>query len=157
MQVQDSDLAVLETFVLRAKQHTYVGNGTHLLPYRFGSHDLQYHEGEWVYHDSYVGESDFIGQEIVYWQRQPVWGMNYYGIIVQPERLTSAQAGSIIKQSLTHLYEQGRFLGGWTEQVGTLTYVDLNEGDVRLFHGQEAITANGLVLYELRYHGGLLH
>jgi hypothetical protein len=62
----------LEQFIIRAKQHTYAGGGKKLLPYRLGSKDLQFAEGDWAYHDSYLGESDFIGQEIVYYQMEPV-------------------------------------------------------------------------------------
>ena len=55
----------LEQLIVRAKQSTYVRGSRKLLPYRLGSKDLQWTEGDWAYHDSYLGESDFIGQEIV--------------------------------------------------------------------------------------------
>ena len=53
------DLNTLHAFIIRAKAATYVGSGQKLLPYRLGSHDLQFSEGDWAYHDSYLGESDF--------------------------------------------------------------------------------------------------
>ncbi len=151
-----SFLADLHTFIVRAKQATYVGNGLQLLPYRLGSHDLQYADGPWVYRDSYVGESDFIGQEVVYYQRNVAWAMNYFARIVQPEQITSAQAGSVITQSLSQLYAQGRFLGGWKYQINNLHYVDTNEGDVQYFTGREWIDQDGDMVYELIYHGGLM-
>ena len=149
-------LRALEQFIVSAKQRTYAGDGNKLLPYRLGSNDLQYAEGDWAYHDSYLGESNFIGQEIVYYQRRPVWGMNYYGVLLRPERLTAAQAGAMIKQSLLRLYQEGRFLGGFTYQAGALRYTDQSEGDARSFRGSEQITADDEVAYELVYHGGLL-
>src|SRR5579885_2403837 len=109
-------IETLEQFIIRAKQHTYAGGGKKLLPYRLGSKDLQYAEGDWAYHDSYLGESDFIGQEIVYYQGKPVWGMNYFGVILRPDEITSAQAGEMIKRSLTRLYLEGRFLGAFAHQ-----------------------------------------
>ena len=36
------DLTALNTFIIRAKAATYVGSGQKLLPYRLGSHDLQF-------------------------------------------------------------------------------------------------------------------
>jgi hypothetical protein len=36
------DLDQLHDFILQAKKATYVGAGKKLLPYRLGSHDLQY-------------------------------------------------------------------------------------------------------------------
>ncbi len=146
----------LHAFIVRAKAATYVGSGQKLLPYRLGSHDLQFIDGEWAYHDSYLGESDFIGEEIVYYQRQVVWGMNYFGYILQPDRITSAQAGAVIKVSLIRLYQEGRFLGGFEHTIDDLRYVDTNEGDFQLFHGQEWIEREAQIVYELRYHGGLV-
>jgi len=79
--VQLTDLSL---FIISAKQATYVGDGAELLSYRLGSHDLQFRSGDWVYHDSYLGESDFIGQEVVYHHARVVWGMNYLGYILEP-------------------------------------------------------------------------
>ena len=146
----------LEQFIVRAKQHTYVGGERKLLPYRLGSKDLQFIEGDWAYHDSYLGESDFIGQEIVYYQMKPRWGMNYFGTILRPDKITSPQAGEMIMKSLSRMYLEGRFLGGFEHQVGVLRYVDQNEGDFRLFRGREQIFYGDELVYELVYHGGIL-
>ncbi len=143
-------------FILRAKRATYVGSGKKLLPYRLGSHDLQYFETDWAYHDSYVGENDFMGEEIVYYQGKVVWGMNYYGRIIQPEKITSAQAGIIIKQSLTKMYQAGSFLGGFINPVDEYIYQDTNNGDPLYFTGKECIERDGEVVYALDYHGGLI-
>ncbi len=118
----------LHAFVVAAKRATYVGNGQKLLPYRLGSHDLQYFEGDWAYHDTYLGENDFIGQEAVYLRSQAVWAINYFGRILAPEFITSAEAGQMIKVSLAKMYAEGRFLGGFEHCEGDLTYVDTNDG-----------------------------
>jgi hypothetical protein len=151
-----SKLIELETFIVQAKRATYVGSGPKLLPYRLGSHDLQFTDGTWAYHDSYVGENDFMGQEIVYDQSKVVWGMNYFGRILQPDQITSAQAGALIKSSLLKLYAEDRFLGGFEYTEGNLTYVDTNEGTVEFFTGHEWISRHGVRVYELVYHGGLI-
>ena len=150
------DLTALHAFIIRAKAATYAGSGQKLLPYRLGSHDLQVYDGDWAYHDSYLGESDFIGEEIIYYQRQVVWGMNYFGYILQPDRIRSAQAGHVIKVSLMRLYQEGRFLDGFEYTVDDLHYVDANEGDFQLFRGREWIEREGQIVYELYYHGGLV-
>ena len=143
-------------FILLAKQASYVGGGSSLLPYRLGSHDLQFIQGDWAYHDSYLGESDFIGEEIVYYCGKVVWGMNYFGRILLPEKITSAQAGTIIQQSLSKMYQSGRFLGGFQHTVGEYCYTDANEGDALYFTGKEWIDLNGELVYQLVYHGGLV-
>jgi hypothetical protein len=146
----------LHKFIVRAKQATYVGSGQKLLPYRLGSHDLQFFDGDWAYHDSYLGENDFIGEEAVYYQRKVVWAMNYFGRILKPDKITSAQAGAMIKSSLTKMYAEGRFLGRFEHAEGDLTYVDTNEGNVQFFTGREWISRGDEIVYELVYHGGIV-
>jgi hypothetical protein len=144
-------------FILLAKQASYVGGGNKLLPYRLGSHDLQFFKDDWAYHDCYLGESDFIGEEIVYHRGKVVWGMNYFGRILQPEKITSAQAGAIIQQSLSKMYQSGRFLGGFQYTVGEFSYTDTNEGDPLYFTGREWIDLKGEMVYQLLYHGGMVN
>jgi hypothetical protein len=154
--MDDFAQATLEQFIVRAKRNTYDGSGRRLLPYRLGSKDLQFAEGDRAYHDSYLGESDFIGQEIVYYRMKPVWGMNYFGVILKPDKITSPQAGEMIKKSLSLMYIEGRFLGRFEHSDGPFTYIDENAGDVASFRGKEQIVRGREVVYELVYHGGLI-
>jgi hypothetical protein len=146
----------LNQFIVRAKAATYVGSGQKLLPYRLGSHDLQFFEGDWAYHDSYLGENDFTGEEAVYFQGKVVWAMNYFGRILDNQQITSAKAGEIIKESLTQMYAEGHFLGGYEHQTGEYAYTDTNTGDLTFFTGREWISRSGVTVYELVYHGGLV-
>jgi hypothetical protein len=146
----------LHNFIVRAKAATYVGGGQHSPSCRPGSHDLQFTDGEWSYLDSYFGGTDFIGEEVVFHAGKPVWAMNYYGVILRPELITGAEAGGMIKASLSRLYEEGRFLGGFRHSEGPFTYVDTSEGDLTHFHGKERIERDGVIAYELVYHGGLI-
>jgi hypothetical protein len=146
--------AVLESFVVRAKAATYVGGGGRVAAVRSASHDLEYREGDLVYRDSYFGGTDFLGQETVHLGGVPVWGMNYYGYVLD-DAIDAATAGEVIKEALTAMYGEGRFLGGHEHRTGGLTYTDESTGDVDRFRGVEHIrAADGTRLYELRYHGG---
>ena len=146
----------LHAFIIRAKAATYVGSGAHSTSSRPGSHDLQHSEGDWLYIDSYFGGTDFIGEEAVFFEGKPVWAMNYYGYILRPELISAAQAGQMIKTSLTRMYAEGRFLGGFRHNEGDLTYIDTSQGDFSHFHGREWIERTGVKAYELVYHGGLI-
>ncbi len=150
------DLTALHDFIVSAKAAAYVGNGKKSLSYRPNSHDLQVSKGDFAYLDSYFGGTDFIGQEVVYLNNEPVWAMNYYGRILEPENIDAAQAGSIIKESLSLLYQEKRFLGGFKQQTPKGLYIDTSEGDVSSFKGIEHIEQGGLKVYELLYHGGLI-
>jgi len=150
------DLKQLGDFIISAKSATYVGSGKPTASCRSGSHDLSYTDGDFWYLDSYFGGSDFIGEEVVYHSGEPVWGMNYYGSILVAEKITAAEAGAMIKDSLSLMYATGRFLGGWDHTSGKLVYHDTSEGDLTHFTGYEWIEKDGEKVYELYYHGGLI-
>jgi hypothetical protein len=152
----DFDIDELNAFIVRAKAATYVGDGEQVTPCRTGSHDLRFSDGKWEYHDSYFGGSDFIGEEVVYFAGKPIWAMNYYGRILRDDLLTGAQAGQMIKASLSHMYREDRFLGGFEHVENDLTYVDASEGNVDSFQGREIIRREQEIAYELVYHGGLI-
>ncbi|MFN2130515.1 MAG: DUF5680 domain-containing protein [Anaerolineae bacterium] len=154
--MEDAQLEQLHRFIVEAKAATYVGDGSRSAPYRPGAHELQYQQGTFSYVDSYFGGTDFVGQEVVYHEGQPVWAMNYYGHILRPEQITAAEAGQMIKESLSRMYAQGRFLGGFQHVAGELTYVDSSGGDLTSFIGHEWIVRGCERVYELMYHGGLI-
>jgi hypothetical protein len=143
----------LEKFIVTAKGATYAAAAAKSLPYRLGTSDIQYRDGAWSYLDSYVGEADFLGQEIVYLDRVPVWSMAYYGFLQSP-RIDSATAGRVIQAALTRLYREGRFLGGFTTDVDGYRYVDTNTGGATRFTGQEWVENRHERLYTLHYFGG---
>jgi hypothetical protein len=150
------DLKALHQFIVKAKAATYVGSGQKAEACRLGSHDLRFQDGPFAYLDSYFGGSDFIGEEVVYFQDQPVWAMNYYGRILNPHLISAAEAGQVIKESLSKMYQEGRFLGGFEYETGDKKYTDTSQGGVESFTGKEWITRNGDRVYELVYHGGLI-
>ena len=77
-----------------------------------------FEDGAFAYLDSYFGGSDFLGEEVVYYQSAPTWAMNYYGRILEPTLITAAQAGQVIQASLSAMYKLGRFLGGFEHAMG---------------------------------------
>jgi hypothetical protein len=149
-------LEQLTAFIVHAKAASYVGGGAPAAACRPASHDLQYREGQFAYLDSYFGGTDFIGEEVVYYAERPVWAENYYGRILEPAHITGAETGQIIQASLARMYQEGRFLGGFEYAATNGTYVDTSQGGVASFTGQEWIMRNGLRVYELVYHGGLI-
>jgi hypothetical protein len=147
----------LNDFIVRAKAATYVGDGRGAASSRPGSHDLVHADGAWSYRDSYFGGQDFLGQEVVWHDDEPVWAMNYYGWVVDPASITAAEAGAVIRSALSALYAQGRFLGGHDHAVDGWSYRDRSTGTVGRFEGREQISGpDGAVVYELVYAGGLI-
>jgi hypothetical protein len=149
-------LIELPSFIVRAKAATYVGGGEKNSSCRPASHDLRFVDEDWVYLDSYFGGTDFIGEEAIWYAGKPVWAMNYYGYILRPELITASQAGQMIKASLSRMYTENRFLGGFQHTEGDFTYFDTSEGEFSRFTGREWIERDSIKVYELVYHGGLI-
>lgn len=111
-------MRMLEQFIVEAKAACYVGGkAAEPKASRTGAHDLSYVRGAFRYLDSYFGGTDFLGQEVVWKNEEPIWALNYYGRILDPERIDGERAGNIIKKALVALYQEGRFLGGFTYQA----------------------------------------
>jgi hypothetical protein len=146
----------LRDFIVQAKRAYYVGSGKPAEPSRLGSHDLTFESGDWSYRDSYVGGTDFLGQETVWHRGRPVWAMSYYGYIMRPDLIDAQRAGETIKAALSAMYAEGRFLGGfeWTGPNGQ--YVDASEGEFGHFRGREVILVGGVDAYALEYFGGMV-
>jgi hypothetical protein len=147
----------LHAFIVEAKSAGYIGSGVPCASHRPKSHDLEYARGEFSYLDSYYGGMDFLGEEVVYFRGEAVWAENYYGRIITPELITGEQVGRILKNALSKMYKEGRFLGGYKHSEDGLTYVDTSEGELTHFSGKEWIEQNSQPVYELLYHGGMIH
>lgn len=154
--MRDLSLPELHSFIVRAKANTYVGSAAKVQSCRPASHDLQFVDGDWAYLDSYFGSTDFVGEEVIWYCGNPVWAMNYYGHILRLDLITPAQAGQMIKASLSRLYKENRFLSGFQYSEGAFIYFDTNEGEFTRFTGREWIERDGIKAYELVYHGGLV-
>lgn len=150
------DVAELERTIVAAKSASYVGGGGSAAPSRTGSHDLRWQNARWSYLDSYLGGTDFHGQEVVWHDEVPVWAMSYYGAVLRPELIDGARAGLVITAALKAMYSEGRFLGGFELATEHGTYVDSSRGDVTRFHGREVIRVEGAEAYALDYFGGLV-
>ena len=104
-----------------------------------GSHDLKFNDGIWAYLDSYFGRRDFLGEEVVVTDGRAIWTMNYYGCILLPELIKPEKTGRIIKNSLSLLYNENRFLGRFSNAEREYVNVDTNSGDLIHFNGKEVI------------------
>ena len=149
-------LTGLEPFIVAAKRACYAGGGGIAQSCRVGSHDLVHEDGDWSYRDSYFGGTDFLGQEVVWLESEPVWAMNYYGAVLRAHLIDSARAGATIKAALSALYREGRFLGGFEWKGPHGRYVDSSGGDHTRFQGRESIFVDADEAYRLDYFGGLI-
>ena len=81
-----------------------------------------------------LGGTDFLGQETVWFGKEPVWAENYYGYVIRPDLIDAK-----LDWSGPHGHYQDR-------SSGTLTH----------FHGREVILVSDIEAYALDYCGGLI-
>jgi hypothetical protein len=142
----------LASFLVQAKRNTYASQGGKIPSARLGAKDLAYGAGRYRYVDSYFGELDFSGQEVVYLDGVPTWSMNYYGRMLHddvPEGFIET-----LREALLLVETDKPYRGCERYQRGHYVYVCRSEGTILAFHGQETISHDGVEVYRLHFHGG---
>lgn len=147
-------LANLKKFLVEAKLNTYAGGGKPTTSSRKKSVDLPYRNGDYFYLDSYLGSSDFIGEEVVWYIDRPVWGMNYYGKVLIPE--IPEGFSDFLKLALSGVEEENPYRGPKFFKQGDFGYKCSVEGGFEDFRGEEYISHRGMKIYKLYFHGGVL-
>lgn len=149
------DTKKLERFLNAANKHTYAADSGKVESTRVASEYLEYKEGDLIYRDSYFGNRSFIGEEIVYENDIPVWGLNYYGKITDKNFGSKAKIYRFLKKALMQDYEDILPLRGPSEfKEGDFQYTNEVLGDLNCFEGKEKIFNKDEEVYSAVYHGG---
>lgn len=139
-------------FLMKAKQNTYAGGGMLTQASRQASKDLAFREGDWSYLDSYLGDIHFIGEEVVWYDHKPLWGMNYYGRMLVDK--IPQGFGEFLRSALLQVTSEMPYRGP-EELIGDVfTYTSSVEGSLECFRGKEFVTMQGIRIYQLFFHGG---
>ncbi len=148
-------------FLMRAKQATYAASSNpdmatraHRASSRPNSHDLGYTEGDWFYLDTYLGGLHFIGEEAVWQQNVSIWGMNYHGVMLQEAIPTDF--GDFLKLVLRNMPADAPYRGPHHFTQGEFAYRCSWQGSLERFQGEESIDYQGMPLYALSFHGGVI-
>lgn len=145
----------LEKFIVKAKANGWVGAepfGKKIPSSRMDSFDITFSEGDFFYQDSFVGLTDFCGQEHICYKGNVVWSMAYLGNTLSLDLFDT----SFLKNALGALYSERRFLGEFHYEQEKYKYHDVNQGDFKSFQGKEEIWFEDKLIYELKYFGGLV-
>lgn len=150
----DNSTTQLIAFIMRAKRNTYAAGGPEVTPSRPSSKDLPYREGRYHYIDTYLGSFNFIGEEAVWFNNEPVWGMNYYGRTLVPE--IPDGFSECLKTALMNITAEAPYRGPASFQSGLFEYHCQWQGSIDSFIGSEEILFDHEKMYELDFHGGIL-
>jgi Predicted transcriptional regulators len=149
-QQQRTDIDELIEFRLEANVNTYAAYMNEVDATRPASHDFRYENGDYMYHDTYVGGEEFAGEEAVWKKGVTVYAMNYMGRV-----LDDKFSGDFLKEALRAADKNMPYRGPAVYQSGEYTYKCSVTGDFTWFQGYEEIYWNDIKVYECVFHGGL--
>ena len=150
------DFEKLSEFLVKAKVNTYASlgeTGKEILI--DGGKELKFEQGEFKYRDRYFGSGSFIGEEIVFQNGKPIWGMNYYGGDVS-DIISSEIVYDFLKKALREITVDKPFRGPDTFRKDDFQYINKVEGTVERFAGEEVILYKGELVHKVNYQGGLI-
>lgn len=145
----------LAKFLDEANKATYANkDAPKVVASRLKSEDYHFEKDGLIYHDTYFGGRDFIGEEIIYKDKHPVWGMNYYGYILSEATNEKELYGFLRKALLQEYSDIIPVRGPKSYQDGDWEYNNSAKGGLERFVGTEEIHKAGVLIYKADYHGG---
>ncbi len=151
------DIDSLARFLKIANKNMYASETAKKTPSQIPeSRDYEYSEGDFLCHDTYFGETNFISENIVYKKGKPSWGVNYYGYNLVQD-ITEAELDKVLRGALKQDYNDViPVRGPKIYKIENLEYQNNVEGDLTRFEGKEKIFRDGKQIYYAVYHGGLI-
>lgn len=114
---------------------------------------IYYEKGPYKVIDRYSGQEENIGQAVYYYRKRPVYGLNYYGIVITP-KLKAEVIFDFLKEALRagsgksiHRGLNGYKRGNWTYRNKFSEKRGFVEGEEKIYH-------KGKLIYIQLYHGG---
>ncbi len=146
----DTNLEELIAFRLEANVNTYAAFMNETESTRLDSHDFRYTNGDYTYHDTYVGGEQFAGQEAIWKNGKSQYAMNYLGRVLAKEF-----SGNFLKEALRKADHKMPYRGPEYYQNGEYTYKCTVNGVFTWFQGYEEIFWHDQKVYECFFHGGI--
>lgn len=145
------DMDKIIQFRLKANVNTYAAFMNETDSTRYDSHDYKYEEGEFTYHDTYLGGEQFAGEEGIWKNGTAVYAMNYLGRV-----LGDNFSGDFLKEALRMATAEYPYRGPEFYKSGEYSYKCKVTGDFTWFQGYEEIYCQDVKVYECYFHGGLM-
>lgn len=147
-------------FLIEAKKSTYADDTSNskVKSTRNRSKDYEYKKDNMTYHDTYFGGVRFMGEEIVYCDNQPIWGMNYYGVTLD-DSLGEEAMDKALRPALIRVGEEENIIpvrGLSKFENNGYVYNFKTTGTIEKFDGVEQIYKDNILIYELHCSGGII-
>ena len=146
------NLETLEEFLCDARKDAYALNAAPVdNPRLLSSKQMEFQKGPYYYLNIFFpGNKNIIGQEIIYLDLKPIWGMSYMGNQIK------GLEQSFLKESLFYLFSKCRLGKDCENEKREYKYLDHGIGDLGGFSGKEELFVNDKSIYKLNYQGGLI-
>ncbi|MCR4280246.1 MAG: DUF5680 domain-containing protein [Candidatus Komeilibacteria bacterium] len=142
----------LTDFITQAHRATYASGASPTVDSQ-GAHRFNYEVENFTYEDTYYGGAFFIGTEVVRENGRPIWGMNYYGRILNDD-INRGDLFSFLREMLTR-GEPGMLLRGPKKyKRKSWSYRYSYKGTLGNFTAQETIKYQGKKAYIAHLAGG---
>lgn len=138
-------------FLCEAKREAYSGKENKVTGSRPSTQDYIYEKDDLKYIDTCLGDEQILGEEALWVENQPVWGMNYTGRVVA-EGFDSV----FLMEALRRVKEELPYRGPRILELGEYSYRCRVEGEFEWFVGCEKILYKGKKVYEAMFQGGLI-
>ena len=151
------NIDTLAKFLNEANKATYVNKSApKVAPSRLKSEDYHFEKDGLIYHDTYFGGRDFIGEEIVYENEKPMWGANYFGFVLD-EKVSEKDVYDFLRKALMQEYDNVIPVRGPSNfSADDKEYRFIVNGNLASFSGTEEILFGGKVVYRCLIHGGMI-
>jgi hypothetical protein len=150
-------MKTIGAFLNAANKSTYTNaSAAKAASLRPKSDDYHYEEGDLVYHDTFFGSRDFIGEKIIYHLDRPVWGANYFSSLLDDD-ISESTLAVFLRKALMQEYEnEVPVRGPKSFADGEWEYRFQADGTLARFSGLEEIMYQSKLVYELHIHGGFI-
>ena len=141
----------LAEFLVWAKRNTYGSSTTTPKKRPDGSKEYFLSKQQYIYRDRYFGGNPFIGEEVVFMNKQAIWSMNYYG---KATHRNPDEVFSFLVKVLGQVEEEYPYRGPQEYREDPWNYHVTCEGEINSFWGFEEISYSEEQVYWLKFHGG---
>lgn len=117
-----------------------------------GSTRIPFKKESWESQDHFYGGEPYVGMTIVFHEKLPVWGMIYYGWVV--EEVDTGTVYEVLRAALMQMPEEHPYRGPQEYVQGEFVYRNKWEGELDRFSGEETIEQEGNLVYKADYRGG---
>ena len=142
------------SFLFYAKPSAYANENAMYIKTDLNTKKIEISKENLLFIDEYVGENPFSGVETLFYRRQAVWQMHYYGKVEGYSNLDEVYG--FLKKALRKMDKSLPIRGPKRFHDNEWKYMLHIEGNIEEFKGEEYIFKDGKKIYKCHIVGGVI-